>query len=181
MTTFGISGGGRAVEEEFRRLTGATTTARAALGDAVFEGVNIEVKAASSDTLNQVRAVKYIPLVAYGSTSAAWYVIPANVVVRMVATRARGQHTENPFESCTLSLRKLAAYRLHDPADLADVLRAAIAEAAREPQLRDEMSRTLAESRATAADSIARVRDLVVTSSWSDDQLLARYRRPTPG
>ncbi len=76
--SFGISHGGRSAEDLFISLTGAQRVDKAALGDAVLEGRHVEVKHASSSTLNQVRAVKYIPLVVYHSPSTAWYVVPAS-------------------------------------------------------------------------------------------------------
>ncbi len=60
---FGISSGGADAESQFIALTGATQAPRAADGDAVLEGHLVEVKRASSATLNQVRATKYITLV----------------------------------------------------------------------------------------------------------------------
>jgi hypothetical protein len=114
---FGISYGGRSAEDLFISLTGAERVAKAALGDAVLEGRHIEIKRASSSTLNQVRAVKYLTLVVHYSPTNAWYVVPAHVVVLMVSRRFRGQHTENPFESATLNLNNLVAYRLEDDID----------------------------------------------------------------
>lgn len=61
----------------------------------MLDGCPIEVKSATSNTLNQVRAVKYIPLVAYHVPTEAWFVVPAPDVVRLVSSKARGQHTEN--------------------------------------------------------------------------------------
>src|SRR5665648_452929 len=109
MSAFGISGGGRKAEEAFRQLTGADKAPRASAGDAVIDGCPIEVKNATANTLNQVRAVKYIPLVAYHQATSTWYVVPAQHVVRLVSGRVRGQHTENPFESATISVKNLAA------------------------------------------------------------------------
>jgi len=63
--SFGISGGGADAESRFIALTGATPAARAADGDAILGGNLVEVKGASALTLNQVRATKYITLVAY--------------------------------------------------------------------------------------------------------------------
>ena len=54
----GISGAGRKVERRFRELTGATPT-EVSKGDALLNGHLIEVKQASKNTINQVRAVKY--------------------------------------------------------------------------------------------------------------------------
>lgn len=159
--TFGISGGGRSAEERFRELTGAQPSPSAAKGDAVLEGHAIEVKRATANTLNQVRAVKYITLVAYHVPSATWYVVPAHAVVAKVCTKARGQHTENPFESATLSISNLGEFRIASEADLADATRHAIAESNRYPELRDAMERVLAESKALARKSGSDVQDLL--------------------
>lgn len=154
----GISRGGVDAEATFRRLTGASDTETAALGDAVLDGHYIEVKQATSLTLNQVRAVKYITLVAFSVPHKRWYVIPANEIVRQCATKKRGQHTENPFESATLSLGNLAAYALADPKELNDAVRDAIAEAQRYPVLKKLMDDVLRDSKALAEASVADVR-----------------------
>jgi len=44
-----------------------------------------------------------------------WYVVPAHVVVAEVSQKRRGQHTENPFESATLSLNILRPWKVEDP------------------------------------------------------------------
>lgn len=156
--TFGISGGGADAEAQFRALTGATAAARAADGDALLDGHLVEVKLASSVTLNQVRATKYITLVAYEVGTGDWYVVPAHEVVRHVSRKRRGQHTENPFESATLSLRNLTAFRVADPARLREEVLTAVAESVKYPIVHDEMRRVLSESRRLADESLARVR-----------------------
>jgi hypothetical protein len=153
----GISRSGADAEEVFAALTGASKAPAAALGDAVLDGHYVEVKKASSTTLNQVRAVKYITLVAYSSTEERWYVVPASEVVRQCTLKRRGQHTENPFESSTLSLRNLAAHAVAEPAGLRGAVVAAIEEAQRYPALKELMDRVLAESKALAERSIADV------------------------
>jgi hypothetical protein len=156
---FGISGGGRDAEERFRELTGAERTERAALGDAVLEGRVVEIKRATATTLNQVRAVKFIVLVAsYCPAGAApsWYVIPGHRVVELVAAKARGQHTENPFESATLSIKALSEFRVTAASLRQAVLDAASADQ-QYPELRAEMNRVLEQSRALAKESRERV------------------------
>jgi hypothetical protein len=139
-------------------LTGATIAERAALGDAIVDGKYVEVKKATSMTLNQVRAVKYIPLVALFVPEMRWYVISANEIVRRCARKRRGQHTENPFESATLSLNSLGTYAVADPSDLLPAVRAAISEADRYPLLGELMAKVLADSKALAASSVYAVR-----------------------
>jgi hypothetical protein len=155
---FGISGGGADAESQFLLLTGATRALRAGDGDAILDGHLIEVKRASSVTLNQVRATKYITLVAYEVHTDAWYVVAAHEVVRHVSRKRRGQHTENPFESATLSLRNLTAFRVADTAELRAAVLQAVADSAEYPVVHEEMRRVLLESRRLADDSIARVR-----------------------
>lgn len=153
----GISAGGEGAEARFLALTGALRAERAALGDALLDGHYIEVKQANSQTLNQVRAVKYITLVAYQVPEKRWFVVPASEVVRQCANKGRGQHTENPFESATLSLGNLQDYGIESEIDLRDACLAAIAEAQRYPRLAALMTTVLADSKALAAHSIAQV------------------------
>src|SRR5438309_9017359 len=137
---FGISGGGRSAEDLFRQLTGAGRAESAAVGDAVLSGHLVEIKSATKVTLNQVRAVKYLPLVVYFQPTETWYVIPPQVVVAMVSGKIRGQHTENPFESATLNLSTLSAYRVTDPEkNLGPATIRAVEQGDRYPELRKAM------------------------------------------
>lgn len=158
---FGISAGGRPAEELFRRLTGATPSPRAVQGDAVLEGHPVEIKQASTTTLNQVRAVKYIPLMVYVRSTEEWYVVPVHVVVASVNRRRRGQHTENPFESATLNLNALRDYRLSNVAQLRQATLDAIRSSAEFPELQEAMNQVLRESRELAEVSVQRVRTLL--------------------
>lgn len=159
----GISGGGKEAEARFMAITGATPTARAALGDAVLDGVTVEIKHTKrTETLNQVRAVKYIPLVVWVSSEDAWYVIPAHQIVAIVSGRKRGQHTENPFESATLNLKHLEDFRLESESDLVAAVARRAEESAAYPQLKDEMDRVLAEAKKHAAADIERVTEVLV-------------------
>lgn len=160
--SYGISGGGRSAEQLFRQLTGAKPASRASQGDALLEGHAVEVKRATTTTLNQVRAVKYIPLVVHYEPADEWYVVPAHVVVALVSMKGRGQHTENPFESATLSVNSLARYRV--PRErLKEATLDAIRRSDRLPQLREAMDEILRESRKLAAASRKRVGDLLST------------------
>lgn len=157
---FGISGGGRSAEVLFRRMTGAAPAERAAQGDALLDGRPVEVKRATTVTLNQVRAVKYLPLVVYHLPAEQWYVVPAHVVVGQVSRKRRGQHTENPFESATLSLKNLDAWKIVDPGRLRDATVEAIAASDGYPELRAaKVRRKPRESRDLADASLQRVRD----------------------
>ena len=158
---FGISGGGRSAEELFRQMTGAVPAERAAQGDALLEGHPVEIKRATSATLNQVRAVKYLPIVVHYAPDDEWYVVPAHVVVAAVSQKRRGQHTENPFESATLSLGNLSGWKVDDPRRLQAATLEAIAESDRYPELRAAMGEVLRTSRDLADASLERVRDLL--------------------
>jgi hypothetical protein len=156
----GISGSGRDAETRFLELTGAKRTPEAALGDAVIDGNFVEIKSATSTTLNQVRAVKFIVLIAYYCPDGAapyWYVVPPHQVVALVARKTRGQHTENPFESATLNIRDLAGYRVDDEAQLRTQVLTAVRDSARYTDLQAEMTRILRESSSLASDSRDRV------------------------
>jgi hypothetical protein len=161
VTPEGISGLGREAERLYREYTGAEICPAAALGDALLEGHYVEIKRASSNTLNQVRAVKYITLVAYNPPTGSWYVVPADEVVRLIAGRTRGQHSENPFESATLSLRNLSHCRVASPTELRQATLAAIARSEARPDLRDAMKLTLRECRELVDEVLERVRALL--------------------
>jgi len=112
----GISNQGRDAEALFVRLVrGSRKIARAAAGDAEVDvdGIttSIEIKKCDapgqSGTINQVRAIKFIPLVVYNPTQNCWYVVPATELARFAASKARGQHTEISFESMNLSLKSI--------------------------------------------------------------------------
>lgn len=161
MADLGISGSGQEVEARFRELTGATESARAALGDAVLDDCHIEIKKASANTLNQVRAVKFIPLVVFHTPTNAWYVIPAPDVIAALRGKSRGQHTENPFESATLGVSALAQFRVSDESLLAETVRAAIERGRQFPQLKEMMDKILSDSKDLATRSIAEVHQLL--------------------
>jgi len=154
---YGISGGGRSAEDLFISATGAVEAPSASVGDALLEGHPVEVKRATSHTLNQVRPVKYITLVAYYEPTAAWYVIPAHVVVAEASRKGRGQHTENPFESCTLTLARLGRYRLESPTGLRSRTLEAIAESGGYVELQDEMHWVLEQGHRLSAECVERV------------------------
>jgi len=79
-------------------------------------------------TINQVRAIKYICCVVWAPNHGCWYVISPDQLVGVAATKARGQHTEIPFESMNFGLRALpdALHTKCSDADLGEVVRAAI-------------------------------------------------------
>ncbi len=174
----GISKSGERAEATFRQLTGATKPVERALGDAILHGHYIEVKKASSTTLNQVRAVKYITLVAYSTEREIWYVVPASEVVRQCAGKPRGQHTEIPFESATLSINTLSKFEVDpDADDVGKAITAAVAdavvEADRYPELRSLMEKVLADANKLSEDSRARVQLQLTSYGLSEGALSA--------
>ena len=156
----GISGAGREAERRFRDVTGASRAERAADGDAVLDGYNIEVKQTSTNTLNQVRPVKYLPLAVLDTRTDDWYVVPPDEIVRLAARKKRGQHTENPFESVTLSVRDIGECWVPE-GQLRSRTLGAIEQGERESPLRDAMREIRERSTDLAAWSREHVRGLL--------------------
>ena len=159
----GISDLGDDAELRFRLITGATLPGSKAQGDAIFNNVAIEVKMASANTINQVRAVKFIPLVIWSKESNDWFVLPAPDIVALVSQKLRGQHTENPFESATLSLSKLRSYRVNENL-LVEALHDAITRASEFEDLRLLMSEILKKSKDLALESRAKVHAVIASN-----------------
>lgn len=158
--TNGISRAGRIAEQRFREITGAAPTGRTSDGDALLEGRPVEVKQASTNTLNQVRPVKYLPLVVLDTRTSGWYVVPPDEVVRLAAQRGRGQHTENPFESVTLNLAKFRDFKVAET-DLRSVTIAAFGRGDHRSDLRDVMTEVRDKASSLAAWSRKRVQQML--------------------
>lgn len=153
----GISRTGDDAEKRFIEATGATRTERAADGDAILDGKHVvEIKSAKANTLNQVRAVKYLTLVALQGDK--WFVVPAHEVIALVSGKSRGQHTENPYESSTLNLRSLDKYIVEER-HLGTAVREAAESAAQYPRLRATMQQIMTQSRQLADHSRATVNE----------------------
>ncbi|MCH7971066.1 MAG: hypothetical protein IH960_08515, partial [Chloroflexi bacterium] len=150
--TGGISYMGGSAEERFFRITNATVPVQTSDGDAVLDGHLVEIKQGESTTINQVRAVKYIPLVYWSSRTESWYVVPPNEIVKLVAAKPRGQHTENPFESNTLSLAKVLRYKVEEH-ELRQSVLDAVSDGASHSKLQQAMHFVLIESRKLAKKS----------------------------
>lgn len=161
----GISHLGSKAEEQYRALTGATPLPKASLGDALLDETHRvevkQIKKEKSTTVNQVRAVKYITLAVLYVPDATWYVVPACDVVELVARKGRGQHTENPFESNTLSIRQLDAFVVADHTHLRQATLDAVAKSSQRPELEAAMAWILEEARSLAAESCRRVNALL--------------------
>jgi len=145
----GISRSGKDAEDRFIVLTGAKATTSKARGDAVLDGREVEVKRVKKTTINQVRPLKYLPLVLYQWTTDRWFVIPAHRIVLDTARKTRGQHTEIAFESVDFSLKSYEAFEC-SPEDLRSTVLARAEEADQYPKLKEAMESLLAELQTTA-------------------------------
>lgn len=101
----GISDAGESAEAWFCRITGALRTPKGSTGDAILEGVTVEVKDASGGTINQARPIRAMPIVVW--SSGVWYVVPALKAVTLALRRKRGQHTENALECLAIRLAEV--------------------------------------------------------------------------
>jgi hypothetical protein len=112
----GISATGRTAEAEFCRLTGFSICHDRGRGDALatVDGIPtpVEVKKCSASTINQVRPIKFLPLVIYNEANRCWYVIGPVPLIKYACGRGRGQHTEIPFESVTLNINAWELYKV---------------------------------------------------------------------
>jgi hypothetical protein len=103
-------------------------------GDAIVsvDGADnyIEIKYVTSNTVNQVRAIKFIPLVIYSPQhNRQWAVLPAHEVVRLVFQKDRGQHTEIALECANMTLSGVPAMFRFDDDGLSDAVHTAIRDA----------------------------------------------------
>ena len=68
-------------------------------GDVIFESASLNLKffaEVKKNAWNQVRPMKYIPVIGYVEKTGEWYVVPADVLMEWSLDR-KGQHTPNPF------------------------------------------------------------------------------------
>lgn len=140
---------GAPAEVRFRRVTGAVRSPVARDGDALLGGRAVEVKRTAGGSVNQVRAVKFIPLVVWVEPVSAWLVVPPDEVVRLAARRRRGQHTECPFESCAIGVREIESWRVEER-DLRAAVLVAFESGDRHPELREAMGRLVDAVRAAS-------------------------------
>lgn len=157
---FGISGGSKRAEDLFVRITGAARSRASNGGAIIISGSPVEVRWTSTNTINQVRAAKYLTLV-IRHVDGSWYVVPPNIIVELMSFKGRGQHGENPFESATLNLNQLRQYRVDEESQLTAATLAAISEGLRHPELEEAMRDILRESRGLAARSIETIRTIL--------------------
>ena len=110
----GISNDGDDAEALFCQVTGALRQGRTARADALLGPWPIEVKKVSSGTLNQVRPIRFLTVVARDTSSSVWFVLPAERILTAAIRKPRGQHTENALECCTLSLSDFSDCLVHE-------------------------------------------------------------------
>jgi hypothetical protein len=112
-------------------VAGSRKSDSAKKGDAIvaLDGADhyVEIKFVTSNTVNQVRAIKFIPLAIYSpQEEKCWAVLPAYEVVRLVFHKDRGQHTELALESANMTLTGISqSFRCND-AELNSVVQNAI-------------------------------------------------------
>lgn len=115
--------------------------------DAYVEIKECHAKPGKTGTINQVRAIKYITCVIWAPEHRCWYVISADQLVGVAATKTRGQHTEIPFESMNFGLHSLPN-SLHAKCNddtLSETVHAAVRRSRRHQQIQDAMSELLRE------------------------------------
>lgn len=106
----------------------------------------VEIKECHSNTINQVRAIKYIPLVIYApEEELSWVVIPPHELALLVSDKPRGQHNEIPFECATLTLSSLPEEFLCQDEQLEEMVIRAIRLGKQNPRYRETMERLLNE------------------------------------
>jgi hypothetical protein len=138
---------GDKAEHLFLRLVGDSVKSRdSKRGDALVlvDGNQhyVEIKQCQSGTINQVRAIKFIPLIVYApnESNTPWLVVPPQEVIRLVLNKSRGQHTEIPFESANLSPNSISnKFRCKDE-DLETKVRDAIRDGSKHGDLQAVMN-----------------------------------------
>jgi hypothetical protein len=162
---------GKAAESAFRKLVrDSRASDEAKRGDVIVpvDGVDhyVEVKechapAGAGGTINQVRAIKFITCVVWAPNHGCWYVLSPDQLVRLAATKSRGQHTEIPFESMNFTLASLGS-QFHSKATDATLdleVRAAIRRGQAAGELGRLMTSLLGEIRQLRERWIEKVRD----------------------
>lgn len=175
-----ISYAGREAEKLFERLVPfalpSSTPSRGDVRVVVDETVHyVEVKTcrvAVSGTINQARAIKYLTIAVHAPTRRVpWIVLPAHVVLRRVAVRARGQHSEVAFENSTLTLAAWVDAFACTEQELPDRVAEAIRAAAKFPELKRSMDLLLYDLKRLSYRTRDEVRQILAgarPSYWED-------------
>lgn len=155
---------GEPAEVQFKALVrGAKDTDAAKKGDARVEldgqDYYVEVKFVTSNTVNQVRAVKYTPLAIYTpAETLPWAVIPAPDVVRIVYEKPRGQHSELALECANMTLSGVGSHFRVSSAELSDRVHAAIRIGQRYPELAQTLRQLMGDLESMKSEFRERVR-----------------------
>jgi hypothetical protein len=132
-------------------------------GDAIVEidGQQnyVEIKFTTKSTINQIRAVKFIPLAIYSPQKPLpWAVLSAVEVVRLVHGKSRGQHNELALECAALTLSGLPPSSRYSDSQLSDAVHEAIRSARRYPELAATLNALMARLTATKTEYREKVR-----------------------
>jgi len=161
---------GNEAERRFVDLVrGARKADRARDGDAIvsLDGSDsyIEIKQCQSSggTINQVRAIKYIPCVVWAPSFGGWYVLSPDQLIELALRKCRGQHNEISFECINFGLRSLpeSLHTLCTDDQLSDVVHEAIRRGRKHPELEQAMRDLLNDIQSLKKEFVDRVRALV--------------------
>ena len=155
----GIVESGQRAKERFIKLTGADPGPHKN-GDLLLDGHLVAVRMASGGTVNQIRAVRYLPLAVWDENEDRWYVLSADQVVKLVVGRA-GQHGSNPLENQKRALSRIKQFQIDSDQDLRNEMLAAIERAARWQTLRRAMVDAEEDARAVAAEIVGRIQRIL--------------------
>jgi hypothetical protein len=110
-----ISDAGDSAEQLFDKLvTSSRKTDNSAKGDRIVtvdgEDYYVEIKKCGAllskrGTINQIRPIKYIPLVIWASGRSCWFIFSPEKLIEIALEKKRGQHNEVSFECINLTLR----------------------------------------------------------------------------
>lgn len=120
----------------------------------------VEIKHCEMSTINQIRAIKCIPVVVFSPDKAPrrWAVLSPKAVTKLIIERQRGQHTEIPFECAALSRNNLPDEAWCADAELEQRLRSALDDPAT-GKLKSVMDELLVEIKALCEKYRARLRN----------------------
>lgn len=138
----------RKAKRRFCELTGAIPGDKGLLGDLMLDGHSVAVRVADGGNINQIRAVRYQPLVVLRNDR--WYVVAPDDVIEIVTRTAIGQHGWNPLENKSISSSAVSEYELLHEDQLRDRTLGAIAQGEKRPDLMRAMV-TVSQSLSTLA------------------------------
>lgn len=137
--------GDAAVSRFLRLVPNARPADTVRTGDVDLTGPRaVEIKlthAVNGGTINQVRAVRFLPCAVWTPHQGKWLVFSADEIVLLASEKVRGQHTDNPFESCSINLASVDSRRYETATD--EVLPAAIARALTRGDSRTDLRRAM--------------------------------------